>query len=267
MKPIVSSDVNLNSRRDLKNGYLSLTFGPFPRIRSIKPGQFVHIGISPSATFYRRAYSVAGVNLESREVELIIKVIGRGTRQLSRMRPGENRERVNFLGPLGNPFTSPAKHQSALLVAGGVGYPPLLFLAASLIERGHDPDRVFFLYGGKSTSDVVDRARIRNLGVNFIGATEDGSFGRKGMITAELVKLLSSEAVVSPVIYSCGPETMLKAVDQIATEFETPGQLALEAPMPCGIGICLGCVLPLKSGGFARVCQEGPVFETGTLAL
>lgn len=264
MKPIISHDVFLTSCRDLKNDYLSLTFGPFPRTGSIKPGQFVHIGFRNPSTFYRRAFSVAGVNTAKREVEIISKLVGRGSYQLSQMRAGDS---INFLGPLGNPFALPAKKQTALLVAGGVGYPPLLFLATHMIERGFDPKNIVFFYGGRSGDDIVDRARIRKLGVKFVATTQNGSFGERGMITAPLVRLLSSSESDRNVIFACGPEGLLKAVDRIASEFETGGQLALEAPMPCGFGICLGCVVPLRSGGFARVCKEGPVFDTGTIAL
>ena len=267
MKPIISHEVFLTSRRDLKNDHLLLGFGPFPGAASIKPGQFVHIGFRNPLAFYRRAFSIAGVNTVKREIEIILKVIGRGSYQLSQLRAGEG---VNFLGPLGNPFVLPGKRQTALMVAGGVGYPPLLFLAMRMIERGYDPKNIVFFYGGRSSEDIVDRARIRKLGVRFLPATQNGSFGERGMITALLKRFLSTPGSAGSgenVIFACGPEGLLEAVDRIAAKFETPGQLALEAPMPCGFGICLGCVVPLKSGGFARVCKEGPVFDTGTLAL
>ena len=153
------------------------------------------------------------------------------------------------------------------MVAGGVGFPPLLYFATHLIERGFDPKSILFPYGGRSSPDIIDRARIKKLGVKFIPTTEDGSFGEKGFITSPLVRLLSSQEITNPMIYSCGPEPMLKAVDQIAIEFETPGELSMEAPMPCGFGICLGCILPLKAGGYARVCQEGPIFPVGAIAM
>lgn len=263
-KPIVARTVPLISRRDLKNDYMHLVFGPFPRTRSIRPGQFLHLDLPNCPVFYRRAFSVGGVNQEEKSVEIILKVVGRGSRALAQMRPGDE---VNILGPLGNPFTAPRKSQTAIMVAGGVGFPPLLYFAVHLIQRGFDPKRILFLYGGRSSPDIVDRARIKKLGVKFIPTTEDGSFGEKGLITTPLVRALSSGDLINPVVYSCGPEPMLKAVDQIALEFETPGELALEAAMPCGFGICLGCIVPLKAGGNARVCHEGPVFPVGAVAL
>ncbi len=264
MKPIVSADVDLIKRKDLKNGYLSLTFAGFTRARYCKPGQFVHIDFENSSVFYRRAFSIAGANAAEQSLEIILKVVGRGSRQLANLRIGES---VNFLGPLGKPFSLPRKSQTSILVAGGVGYPPLLYLANYLIERGWNPKQIVFLYGGQSSPDIVDRARIRRLGVQFFPTTDDGSFGQQGRVTTPLVKALTDKTYTSPVVYSCGPEPMLKAVDRIATEFETPGELALEAPMPCGFGICLGCVVPLRSGGTARVCQEGPAFAIGTVKL
>lgn len=263
MKPIVSAQAQLLERRDLKGGYLSLSYGPFPRWRSIKPGQFVHLGIPISPVFYRRAFSVAGVNPKDKSVEIILRVVGRGSRALGAMRKGES---LDILGPLGNPFTLPRKDQTAIMVGGGVGFPPLLFLATHLVERGFNPKQIHFLYGGRTAEDIVDRARIKKLGVKFIPVTEDGSYGERGLVTTPLIKTLSTGKIENPMIYSCGPEGMLKAVDHIASEFESPGELALEAPMPCGFGICLGCVVPLKAGGFARVCQEGPVFSVGTVS-
>lgn len=264
MKPIVSVDVELVKRKDLKYGYFSLHFAPFPRARYCKPGQFVHIGFKLSNVFYRRAFSIAGIDTENQALEIILKTVGRGSSQLAGLRIGDA---VNFLGPLGKPFSLPGKRQTPLLVAGGVGYPPLLFLANYLIRRGWDPQRLVLLYGGQGSADIIDRSRIRRMGVGFVPTTEDGSYGQRGRVTSPLVKALADETYESPVIYACGPEGLLKAVDQIATEFETPGELALEAPMPCGFGICLGCIVPLRAGGTARVCQEGPAFRIGTVRL
>ncbi len=264
MKPIVSVDVELTKRKDLKNDYLSLTFSGFNRARQCKPGQFVHIGFNIAGVFYRRAFSIAGANASEQSLEIILKVVGRGSRYMANMKIGDS---LNFLGPLGKPFTIPRKSQTALMVAGGVGYPPLLYLANYLIERGWDPKRIVFFYGGQGSPDIVDRARIKRMGVTFVPTTDDGSFGFHGRVTTPLVQALADKTYQSPMIYSCGPEAMLKAVDQIGTEFETPGELALEAPMPCGFGICLGCVVPLRAGGTARVCQEGPAFAIGTVKL
>ncbi len=97
--------------------------------------------------------------------------------------------------------------------------------------------------------------------------TEDGSFGAKGLVTEPLIQALESGEFTNPTIFACGPEGMLKAVDSIALAHSVPGELALEAPMPCGVGICLGCVRLLNSGGYARVCVEGPVFAVGEAKL
>ncbi len=264
MKPVVSLDSQLVARRDLKNGYFALQFSPFPRLKSIKPGQFVHVGLYNANLFYRRAFSVSAVSHESGTVEILFKTIGRGTRALETLRLGD---KVNLLGPLGRAFSVPAKGRTAVIVAGGVGVPPLLFFAETLINRGWDKRKIVFYYGGRSTGDIVERQRIKKLGFTFHPVTEDGTFGEKGLVTTPLKQELKDKTYANPFLYACGPEPMLKAVDKLAEEFQIPGELSLEAPMPCGFGICLGCVVPLKAGGFARVCQEGPVFSAGAVAL
>jgi len=263
-KPIVSRPVQLISRRDLKNNYFSLVFGPFPRTNSVRPGQFIHLKLPNCPVYYRRAFPVGGVNQSEKTVEVILKVFGRGSYALTQLRLGET---VDMLGPLGKGFSAPKKNQTALMVAGGVGFPPLLYFAGHLVERGFDPKKIVFLYGGRSGLDIVDRTRIKKLGVKFIPTTEDGSFGEKGFVTAALSRELAATENKNPIIYSCGPEAMLKAVDEIALAADVPGELSHEAPMPCGFGICLGCIIPLNSGGYARVCIDGPVFPVGAVAL
>jgi len=259
-KPIVAVDTRLLARRDLKSGYLALTFGPFRRLNKIRPGQFVHIALNLGTVFYRRAFSVNALDAKRKGVEILIKVIGRGTRGLEALRLGDQ---VNILGPLGNAFTIPTRKQTAVLIAGGVGIPPTLFLAETLVESGVDPGRIVLFYGGRSAEDIVERARIKRLKIRFHPVTEDGSLGQKGLVTSPLKRALSAGEFENPILYSCGPEPMLAAVDRIAQEFHIPAELALEAPMPCGFGICLGCVVPLSGGGFARVCQDGPIFRAG----
>jgi dihydroorotate dehydrogenase electron transfer subunit len=152
-------------------------------------------------------------------------------------------------------------------VAGGIGFPPLLFLATDLVRRGHDPGRIEFFYGGRSTPDIIELARIRKLGINHHVATDDGSVGSRGLITDHVRAFLEERAGEKVRIYACGPEGMLTATDKLGLEFGVPGELALEAPMPCGVGVCLGCVVPLTEGGYARVCYDGPVFNIGEVVL
>lgn len=257
-------DTFLEKKRDLKNNYFSATFRTYSRVDRCRPGQFVQILIPSAEIYFRRAMSIAGVAPRRQEIEVIFKVVGRGTRQLGKLHV---KDRVNLLGPLGVPFRWPKKSETAVIVAGGVGLPPLLYLAAEMVRRGHDPRQIEFFYGGRSSRDLIERTRIKKLGVIFHPVTEDGSLGQKGLVTTPVEKFIRHNSNRSIRLYGCGPEGMLKATNDLGVKLNVPGQISLEAPMPCGIGICLGCVVPLVKGGHARVCCEGPVFDIGEVAL
>ena len=254
----------LTRRRSLKNGYYSFTFSPYSRVIHCRPGHFLHLKLPGADVFFRRAFSVASVSITKSEIEIIFKVVGKGTRLMEKLRKGDM---VDLLGPLGQPFLLPRKAERVVLVAGGVGFPPLLSLTVKLIEKGHDPGRIDFFYGGRTTADVIERSRIKKLGVNLHLVTEDGSVGKKGLVTKPVEEFLLSHSPDKIRLYGCGPEGMLKAVNDLGLKLGIPGQISLEAPMPCGIGVCLGCVVPLVKGGHARVCCDGPVFNIGEVAL
>jgi dihydroorotate dehydrogenase electron transfer subunit len=251
-------------RRHLTDDYYSLTFSPVPGIKRARPGQFVHLRLPECQVYFRRAMSIAAIDVERSEMEIIFKIFGRGTKILSGFRKGQA---LDMLGPLGKPFTKPKKTETPLMVGGGIGFPPLLYLAADLVQKGYDPARIQFFYGGRSKKDILERTRIRKLGVTLHVVTEDGSLGRKGLVTEAVEEYLDTHPDGHPRIYSCGPEGMLKAVDDLGVRRRVPGEVSLEAPMPCGYGVCLGCVVPLRKGGHARVCQEGPVFQIGEVVL
>lgn len=265
MSRTVCADVTLQKRRELGNDYFSTTFGPLPSVRNYRPGQFVHLQLASSNIFFRRAFSVAAVDVKRQELEIIFKVFGRGTRQLEKLHRGDA---VNILGPLGNGFKLPPKKTRSVMVAGGVGFPPLLFLAERMIEKGFDPKGIEFFYGGKTEAEIVEKSRIRKLGVRFHAVTDDGSYGTSGLVTDDVEQFISGYSLKQPLrLYGCGPEGMLKATDMLGKRCCVGGQLSLEAPMPCGIGVCLGCMVELTDGSHARVCYDGPVFEIGSVKL
>jgi len=256
-------DTYLIKHRDLKNGYHSLIFGPYSRVSNCKPGHFVHIRLPAADIFFRRAFSVAYVS-SSGEIEVILKVVGRGTMFMAGLRKGD---RVNLLGPLGVPFKLPKKNETTIIVAGGIGLPPLLFLTSEMIRQGYNPYRIVIFYGGRCGTDIIERSRIKKLGVIFQPVTEDGSLGETGLVTQAVEKYILTNKTNSMRIYGCGPPGMLKATNELGLKYGIPGQLSLEAPMPCGIGVCLGCVVELTKGGHARVCRDGPVFNIGEVVL
>jgi len=235
--------------RDEAPGYVLLRFkGDLP-IEG-EPGQFVMIrgnwGYDPVLP---RAFSL----VESGEVgAVLVRDVGPGTRLLCNMKVGEP---LTVLGPLGNIYTFPPKGHRAVLVAGGVGVAPVAFLARALVEAGIE---TLFLYGARSAADLSlceDIARTCPLMIT----TEDGSVGEKGLITAPLKRELASGQ--PSVVYSCGPHRMLEAVTHVSSAAGFSCQVALEAPMACGLGTCKGCAVIAPDGSFKYVCSDGPVFE------
>ncbi|NOY89063.1 MAG: dihydroorotate dehydrogenase electron transfer subunit [FCB group bacterium] len=264
MTKIISEDIFIVKKRNLKNDYYSLVLKPFSKIENCQPGQFVHLRIPSASIFFRRAFSLADTNAEKGTIEIIFKVFGRGTRILSSFRKSDY---LNVLGPLGVPFKLPDKKEKVLIAAGGIGLPPLLYLVAEMVKKGYNPETIEFFYGGKTAADIIERNRIKKMKVNFHPVTEDGSFGEKGLITTPMEEMILENKAEKMKIYSCGPEGMLKAVNELGLKYGIEGQISLEAPMPCGIGLCLGCVVPLVKGGHARVCCDGPVFDIGEVVL
>ncbi len=257
-------DTVVSRKQNLRHGYFALTLSPYDRAVDCRPGQFVHVQLPSTDIMFRRAMSVAGATGESGELEIIFKVFGRGTRLMGQLHRGD---RINVLGPLGKPFTMPKKTARTVLVAGGVGFPPLMYLAQKMIAQGYDPDKIEFFYGGRTRTDLLRVPRIKKLGVRFHPVTEDGSVGRGGLVTDPLEQFIVNHTGEPLHLAACGPEPMLKAVNDLGMKHEVAGELSLEAPMPCGIGVCLGCVVPRVDGGHSRVCVDGPVFDIGEIAL
>ena len=256
-------DTKLVKKRDLHNNYFSIVFKPYSRVKQCKPGHFIQLQIPSTDIYFRRPMSIAGITPDG-DIEVIFHVIGRGTKLLAKLTKDDT---VNILGPLGTSFSLPKKNEHTLIAAGGVGFPPLMFLASEMVAKGYDPKSIHFFYGGRSKQDILETSRIKKLGVDFIPVTEDGTLGVKGLITKPLEKYIKENSKNKMRLYSCGPEGMLKAVDDLSLKYDIPGQISLEAPMPCGVGICLGCIVPLRKGGHARVCAEGPVFDIGEVVL
>jgi dihydroorotate dehydrogenase electron transfer subunit len=234
-------------------------------------GAFLHLQVDPGPQpLFRRAYSI--LSARDHEVEILYKVMGAGTRLLNRRRPGDT---LSALGPLGNTFQAPKQGERAVLLAGGVGMPPILRWAENLLARGVSADRVVFAYGARNADELVLRDRVEALGVRVVYATDDGSLGHKGRITEVLRTEMEEAARARDQVryYACGPGAMLAACSRITEQTGTPGELALETPMPCGTGVCLGCIIPCRSdataGGenavFKRTCIDGPIFDAGVV--
>jgi len=256
-----------NKRLDTAGHYFRLTIDGFRSVRKILPGHFVHIKVAPFRDpLFRRAFSVADYDKPSGTLEIIYKVMGKGTSLLAQIKKGDA---LDLIGPLGNCFSLPSKKKRVIMVAGGVGFPPLYFLSKHLIQTGHPENNILFFYGGRSRSDLVDLPRIRRLGVKLIPSTDDGTLGFQGFVTEAVEKRLAEIDSRNAVVYGCGPELMLAALQELASRHNLAGQVSLEAPMPCGVGVCLGCVKPTAAdpARYVRICYEGPVFELGEIRL
>ena len=264
----------------LPSDHFLLTLDAPRMARAARPGQFVMLQAQPgSDPLLRRPMSLCRVQgSPPRRVEILYKVTGHGTRMLSRQAPGTT---LAMLGPLGNGFRLPPRAPGRgrgrggasrrgpaarqVMVAGGVGIAIFPFLSEALRRLGHKP---LLLFGARSAADLVALDRFGRGRVEMRFATEDGSRGTRGYVTSVLAPLLEAEGP-KPSLYVCGPTPMLRAVGEQALAAGAPCQLALESQMPCGIGVCLGCVVaaadPNAVPPYPRVCTEGPVFEAGTV--
>lgn len=250
-KYILDLKVTENNRIHDNYVLLKLSTVTGEQLPEMLPGQFVEIRVDGSPnTFLRRPISINYVDREKNELWLLIQLVGDGTRKLAELRNGDL---LNLVLPLGNSFTIPTQSESrVLLVGGGVGTAPLLYLGAELVKRGI---AVTFLLGARSAKDVLLLEEFERYGRVFI-TTEDGSKGEKGYVTQH--SLLKAEGFDQ--IYTCGPKLMMMAVASYAFKNEIECEVSLENTMACGIGVCLCCV-EKTTEGHVCVCTEGPVFN------
>ena len=258
-KYILDLTVRSVERLSDKHVLLRLTHqNPLPEML---PGQFVEIRVDGSSTtFLRRPISINYVDRELNELWLMVAMVGDGTRKLGELQPGDT---LNCVLPLGNGFSlksevgslkSDNSQQPAakmLLVGGGVGVAPLLFLGAHLQQQGCE---VTFLLGGRSAKDVLELELFNRYGRVCV-TTEDGSLGEKGFVTNHSVLGEHFNK-----IFTCGPTPMMKAVAHYAKEQHLPCEASLENMMACGLGACLCCVEKTTEGNLC-VCKDGPVFD------
>ena len=214
----------------------------------IFPGQFVQVEVSNSkTTFLRRPISVNFVDSEKNLLWLLVRNAGAGTRSLISQIEGSV---INIILPLGSGFSLEAK--KPLLIGGGVGVAPLLYLGKTLKEKGAD---VSFLLGARSEKDLLELDEFKKYGMVYI-STEDGTAGEIGFVTMHSV--LSNPCF--DLIQCCGPQPMMKAVANVAKSKGVACEVSLENVMACGVGACLCCVEDTKDGNVC-VCKEGPVFN------
>lgn len=252
-----------------------------PRIaQSAEPGQFVQI---LADDYYEpllpRPFSF--LTTTARSFTILYQVIGKGTKLISEKKKGDS---LVVLGPLGRGFTRAQNPGGGIgLIGGGVGIPPLYHLAKTLLsdkKSGYKPSDIHVFLGARDKNLLHCEKEFKKLRCDVRLATDDGSRGLRGLVT-ELVDTFFCENELGRTskngetlfrLYACGPTPMLAAVSQLAEKYETPCEVSVEEPMPCGFGACLGCAIKVKASGdgadhgpgyrYAISCCEGPVFDS-----
>jgi len=251
--PRSQSLVPLLRRESIGDNYHVLWF-ELPEVAQARPGQFAMLrgaswGMAPLLP--RPMSYLSGGEAPG----MLVKVQGEGTRRMAQTEPGEM---FAVLGPLGHGWRAHDPTRRQILVAGGVGIAPLLFLARELVAQGQRP---LALYGGRTARDLPLLDDLSDLCTTEV-TTEDGSLGYHGRVTARLPALLAPNVE----IFTCGPSRMMAAVAALARGAEVPCEVSLEAPMACGYGVCLGCAVPTIEGGYFYVCSEGPCVDARRIA-
>jgi 2-polyprenylphenol hydroxylase and related flavodoxin oxidoreductases len=251
---VLDFTVRSNEELNKQNHLIKVTPATNEPLPEMFPGQFVQILVDSSPDiFLRRPISINFVDKQKNEIWLLIQSVGEGTRQICETRAGET---MNLIFPLGNSFTLPKEKGNFLLIGGGVGTAPMLFLGKKLKENGILPD---FLLGGRSERDILQRSDFEQYGTVYC-TTEDGSLGEKGFVIHHSV--LQNKRY--HFIFTCGPKPMMVAVAGYAHENNIECEASLENLMACGFGACLCCIEKTVRGNVCT-CTEGPVFNTKEL--
>jgi dihydroorotate dehydrogenase electron transfer subunit len=223
-----------------------------------EPGQFVHIRVANSEPLLRRPISISSYNKKSGQFTMIYRKEGKGTSLLARLTAGM---KLDILGPLGNgfPVDEVVKGETALLVGGGIGVPPLYELSRQLTAKGV---KVIHVLGFQTETAVFYEQEFLKNGETYV-STVDGSYGSKGFVT-DIMKKLEFDC-----IYTCGPTPMLRAIEQMYSDKRV--FLSLEERMGCGVGACFACVCKQADDpagvSYKKVCSDGPVFRAGEVLI
>ena len=245
------------SQNAIAEGYRELEFTWPSDCETPRPGQFLTIRIQDSAIpLLRRPFALSAFKEGS--ASIIYQIRGKGTQRLATLPEGSA---IDVLSPLGNGFSMPDQEKNLLLVAGGIGLGPILYLARELDRSGYAPLLVF---GCRNKSFIPELPSLKNGRIQF--CTDDGSAGFKGT-SVDYLKSLDNDRKTASRLYACGPLLMLKACHDFAVSMDMPCETAMEEMMACGVGACMGCAVeltdPVKK--YARVCKDGPVFQSRDL--
>lgn len=247
-------DLHLKELRWLNSSSYVLELSGSEAIHDIRPGMFAEVRVdNHPEVFLRRPFSYLDYNKDEKTVSFFVKAIGKGTRKLGTLKQGDT---VNVVHPLGNVFSIP-ENKKVLITGGGSGIAPFIMLGRALKAAGNE---VHIITGGRTEEDILFSSAFEEYGEVYC-TTEDGSKGEKGLLTQHS---LFEGTFDFDLIYTCGPEGMMKAVAKIAKERNIECEASLENLMACGFGVCLCCIQETDKGNLC-VCTEGPVFNTKDL--
>ncbi|MBI5740306.1 MAG: dihydroorotate dehydrogenase electron transfer subunit [Nitrospirae bacterium] len=238
--------------RQIIADHFLLTLHPLTKIVEPGPGNFFMLstdsGLDP---LLKRPFSLH--RRVGGDFQILYRIAGKGTGILSKRKKGDV---LDIVGPMGNGFPPARSRDKIILIAGGLGIAPIFALAEKLKKN-----KPMLFYGAKTGEEMLCLSELKELGIETVISTDDGTSGIKGFVTDILKGFLSRHAsrITHHVLYACGPGPMLMALSALANKFSVKGHIALEQNMACGIGTCLGCVVNTKEG-YKRVCKEGPVF-------
>jgi dihydroorotate dehydrogenase electron transfer subunit len=247
-------DLTVEAVKWLNSNSFILELSGSKAVNDIRPGNFAEIRVDGHPdVFLRRPFSYLDYNIQSGTVSFFIKVLGKGSKKLGELEKGAS---VNVIHPLGNSFSIP-ENKKVLISGGGSGIAPFLMLGRELKAKGND---VLIITGGRSAEDILFTEAFSEYG-KVLYTTEDGTLGEKGLITDHS---LFREKLDFDIIYTCGPEGMMKGISSIAAAHGIDCEASLENLMACGFGVCLCCIQETDQGNLC-VCTEGPVFNTKNL--
>jgi dihydroorotate dehydrogenase electron transfer subunit len=247
-------DSTITSNRPVAGELWQLNMTIKKTLKPPLPGQFMSVRVSQTySPLLRRPFAFYKYNKKEGYCSILYQIRGTATRILSEKHNGDM---INIIGPLGNGFNATDRTKKSLLIAGGIGLGPILYLAEGLNKQNRP---YTFVFGCRNRELLPDLPELKK--TNVVVCTEDGSVGFKGKVTDYLK---SKGSLHDHEIFACGPLPMLKACHHIAREANIPCWIPMEQVMACSMGACMGCVIKV-TGGYARVCTEGPVFNSNEL--
>ena len=258
----VYENVTIASNQNLQGDYFQIVMNSPEIAKSAQPGQFVHLEVpAMEHRILRRPFSIYNTDPEHGTVSLIYKTVGEGSSKLSTLPPDT---KLTLMGPLGTPYTD-FDNCYPIIVAGGYGCAATYMLAKLGKNKG------VCLIGGRNEQDLLLVDKFEEAGYKVRVSTDDGSAGHKGIVTEILEQELKAyDGSLPAVIFSCGPNPMLKAVGAVCDKYNTKAMISLDEHMCCGVGACFTCVCKVKADNddgwrYSRTCNEGPVYDANDI--